>query len=109
MSDQAPPTLEYGTPSPPTRFGWGQFAAGVFGGLAFSVVYYFVFAAVASASTAAGPVLLGTFGAVAIKTVAGVALARTPRWKALGIGLIASIPIGLMVLAGLCFGILAFN
>ena len=103
---QPPNPLSYRTPtsSPPPRWPGtaAQFFIGVGGGILFSVVYYIVL------STSNAFDQLG-LGAVTIKTIAGITLICLPRWRPLGIGLIVSIPVAILIVVGLCFGVVVMN
>jgi hypothetical protein len=102
-----PPKLDYGMTAPPARTPGatrGMFALGVFGGMAFSLVYYVMLGTNVSQQTPFAP-----FGAVLLKLVAGTTLLFLPRWKPVGLGLICSIPIAILIFLGLCFGLVAFN
>jgi hypothetical protein len=108
MQPNPPPTLNYGSSAPPPLprgrgATWGLFFLGVVVGLGVSLVYYVALGngLIPGASLGAG------LGAVVLKITAGVALiASAPRWKSFGIGLIASIPIAILIFVGLCFGII---
>jgi hypothetical protein len=87
-------------PPASARDPWARngFRSGIAVGLLFSIVFYAVIASVQLNS--AYPL----FGAVTIKLVAGIALSLHPQWKAFGAGLLASMPIGALIFATLCFG-----
>jgi hypothetical protein len=85
---------------------WGLFVLGVVAGLLLSLGYYVALGngLIPGASLGVG------LGAVVIKIAAGITLvASAPRWKSFGIGLIASIPIAILIFVGLCFGLIAFS
>ena len=94
-----PPPLDYrGTGFAPRKRSWGLFWAGVFAGLAVSLVYYITLGTNVAQVTPFAP-----FGAVIGKLAAGIALLFYPRWKDFGVGLIASIPVAVLIFLGLCF------
>jgi len=108
--EHSPPTLNYGSsrppPLPPRGRGvsWGMFFLGVVAGMVLSLCYYIALGngLIPGASLGVG------LGAVVFKVAGGIALILTaPRWKSFGIGLIASIPIAILIFLGLCFGLLA--
>ena len=100
-----PQTLDYQDPHSQRRpMSWGQFWAGIFIGLAFSVIYY-LFLGNSGNMFASAP--FAAFGAVITKLVVGIVLGLKPRWKGLGIGLITSIPVAIMIFFGLCFALIA--
>ena len=81
-----------------------SFILGVVAGVLFSIIFY-VFLIAAQPSS---PILL--FGAVGLKVLAGIGYCFIPAWKPFGVGLIASIPIGLLIFMTLCFGaVIAFS
>jgi hypothetical protein len=99
------PTLEYGgPPSFPQRprKNWRGFNIGLLSGLAFSVIYYVMLMSGVTGLRSDSSLLF----AVIFKIAAGVTLVFFPRWRAIGLGVICSIPIGILILVGLCFGAL---
>jgi hypothetical protein len=93
-------------PPEPARRPWLQFFGGVGLGLAFSVVYY-VLAAMTGAVDRVPGVL---FGAILLKTVAGILIiVQHRRWRPLGIGLLVSGPMAVLLFVTACFGVLIFN
>jgi hypothetical protein len=103
---QHPPPLDYSSgrfqPSEPEG-SWGSFALGAVAGLLFSIAYYTL---MIQFSVFDKLPFVG-FGAVVIKVLAGLRLMRVPRWRKFGIGVIASIPLAVLILVGICFTILA--
>jgi hypothetical protein len=103
---QYPPPLDYSSgrfqPSEPEG-SWGWFALGAVAGLLFSIAYY----ALLIQFSILNQLPFVGFGAVGIKVVTGVRLMRVPRWRRFGIGVIASIPLAVLILVGICFTILA--
>ena len=110
MNPEPPPKLDLDYQSPfvkqPRSRGasWGMYFAGLFSGFGFSFVYY-----VLLGMNVAGHTPVGPLGAVVLKIAVGVGLLFVPRWKSFGLGLITSVPIAILIFAGLCFGIIALN
>jgi hypothetical protein len=84
---------------------WRDFSLGLFGGLGFSVIYYILIGTEVIPIRSVGWAL----GAVVVKLAAGITLLCLPRWKAVGLGLICSIPVAILIFMGVCFGLFAFN
>lgn len=96
-----PPLLDYQTrePSPRIPPSWWYFSAGLFGGIGISLAYYiWLFNREASLESD-----LFAYGAITFKVVAAIVLLYFPRFKSLGLGLITSIPIGILIFVGVCF------
>jgi hypothetical protein len=95
-----PPPLDYGhaDPSRGPRRSWAKFTSGIGAGLVISLFYYLTLGTNVAQVTPFAP-----FGAVIGKLAAGIALLFYPRWKDFGIGLIASIPVAVLIFLGLCF------
>jgi len=101
-----PHDLEYQGPGvpPSRRRQWTMFLAGLGGGLCVSLIYYLSLGNDVFGNTPAAP-----FGALALKLIAGITLVCFPRWRTLGLGLIASIPVAVLIFFGLCFAAIALN
>ena len=91
-------------PTGPRRTRWGLFATGAIGGLVISLAYY-----LALGNEIVPQTPLSFFGAVLFKAAAGVAMIVSPRWRPLGLGLLASIPLAIWIFVALCFGALTFS
>ena len=104
-----PQKLDYQSPGHPyaqrgRRSARGMYGLGVFSGFAVSLVYYLSLGTDVGSHSPAAPL-----GAVIFKMIVGTVFLFLPKWRALGLGLITSIPIAILIFLGLCFGILALN
>jgi hypothetical protein len=100
----SPPPLDYSSPqTPPPEGSWGLFVLGAIAGIVFSACYYLIL----GWSGVASVIPFVAFGAVVIKIVVGIRLLRVPPARRFGIGLIASIPLAILIFVGICFTIIA--
>jgi hypothetical protein len=75
-----------------------KFIIGAVIGIVFSVIFY------AAIAPTVGDSLLPLFGAVGVKLVVGLVLCAGRDLRPFGAGLLASIPIAVMIFMALCFG-----
>lgn len=109
--EQDPQPLDYQRPAPPPlpqvrrRMNWRWFGLGLAAGIGFSVVYYILIGLEIIPIQSVGFAL----GAVILKFSLGFALLFVDGWRAFGIGLIASVPLAVLIFVGVCFGLIAIG
>jgi ABC-type transport system involved in multi-copper enzyme maturation permease subunit len=102
------PPLPYATPTPPPgdNRAWAKFFVGAIGGVIFSSLYYFILIGVNPNGPGDEMLYLGAIG---LKFFVGFGLLFHRQWRPLGIGLIASIPLAILTVIGICFALVAAN
>lgn len=88
---------------------WAHFIGGLVVGIVFSFLYYLALGIVGSNPNLPGSAIGMLGGAIILKFAVGFVLVFRPKWKAFGLGLICSVPLAVLLLVGLCFGLIAVN
>lgn len=100
MNLDAPPPIDFRSPTPPPREPViRSFLAGLLGGTAISFIVWWVGWYKIDRLNSSAPLII----VLAIKVFGAIGLIASGKWRAAGIGLLISLPLGALIFIGSCF------